>query len=229
MFKKIIFLVKTKAPLNLIKYYIKFILYYKFSKLNKIHKENHLKFLKNKKITNDWFSKNCYHFFCIKNLIKKKINYLEIGSFEGNSLMFILKNFNTKFVCSVDTWKGSDEHKNLNMKIIENNFDYNLKEFKNKFTKEKKTSDSFFKFNKKYFDLIYIDGSHEFKQVQKDCKNSWFFLNRGGIIIFDDYFWNYYKNLFKNPAYAINCFLKTIKNKYKVILLTNTKIFIKKI
>lgn len=229
MFNKINFLYQTKSPISIYIGHIKFILFEIFFKLQKkVHAKKYLIFLKNKKITNDWFSKNCFHFFYIKKLLKKKINYLEIGCFEGNSLMYVLKNFNTKNVYAVDTWKGSNELQHLNMQNVENSFDYNLKDFKNSFIKEKKTSDNFFKTNKVFYDLIYIDGSHEYNQVLKDCKNSWYFLNEGGIIIFDDYFWCYYKNLFKNPGYAINCFLKSIENKYKIILVTKNKVFIQK-
>ena len=63
----------------------------------------------------------------------------------------------------------------------------------------------------------------------KDSINSWKFLNIGGVIAFDDYFWQYYQDIYKNPGYAINNFLRIIKNKYKVILLTNSQLFIQKI
>ena len=230
MLRKIKFLIKIKAPKKIFIAHLKHFFFEKITKLQKLKEKNkYLLFLRNKKITIDWFSKNCYHFLYIKKFIKKNFNYLEIGSFEGNSLMYVLKNFNTNLVCAVDTWTGSEEHQNLDMKLTENNFNYNLKEFVNKFTKEKKTSDEFFKTNKLYFDLIYIDGDHEYKQVLKDCKNSWRILNKNGIMIFDDYFWEYYSDIFKNPGYAINHFLQIIKNQYKVILVTNTKVFIKKI
>ncbi len=42
-------------------------------------------------------------------------------------------------------------------------------------------------------------------------------------------FWQYYQDIYKNPGYAINNFLKIIKNKYKVILITNSQLFIQKI
>lgn len=50
----------------------------------------------------------------------------------------------------------------------------------------KMTSDDFFKINKKKFDIIFIDGLHEFKQVEKDIYNSLGILNEGGIIICHD-------------------------------------------
>jgi hypothetical protein len=49
------------------------------------------------------------------------------------------------------------------------------------------TSDEFFQRNKHLkFDVIFIDGLHEYKQCQKDCLNSINHLNKGGTIFFHD-------------------------------------------
>ena len=50
----------------------------------------------------------------------------------------------------------------------------------------RKTSDQFFSNNNQYFDCVFIDGLHEYKQVQKDIINSLKFLNDGGIILLHD-------------------------------------------
>ena len=50
----------------------------------------------------------------------------------------------------------------------------------------RKTSDEYFKNNKEYFDIIFIDGLHYFDQVKKDIENSLDFLNTKGIIIVHD-------------------------------------------
>ena len=49
-----------------------------------------------------------------------------------------------------------------------------------------KTSDQFFLNNDQYFDCIFIDGLHEYKQVRKDILNSIKYLNEGGIILLHD-------------------------------------------
>ena len=48
------------------------------------------------------------------------------------------------------------------------------------------TSDKFFETNAEKFDLIFIDGSHEEKQVRKDIKNALHCLNSGGTIVIHD-------------------------------------------
>lgn len=47
-------------------------------------------------------------------------------------------------------------------------------------------SDEFFKVNKSYFDIIFIDGLHLYEQVRKDFFNSLNFLNPYGIILIHD-------------------------------------------
>lgn len=50
----------------------------------------------------------------------------------------------------------------------------------------KMTSDSFFLNNKESFDIIFIDGMHEYYQVMKDIENSLSFLNKDGVILLHD-------------------------------------------
>ena len=50
----------------------------------------------------------------------------------------------------------------------------------------RKTSDDFFLENKINFDLVFIDGLHEYKQVKNDIINSLKFLNKDGIILVHD-------------------------------------------
>ena len=74
----------------------------------------------------------------------KKFSYLEIGSWEGNSAMFVLKNFNTKSVTCVDSWDLNDDtHKDKQLENFKN-FQSNLVEFKDRFLFYKNTSDEFF-------------------------------------------------------------------------------------
>ncbi len=50
----------------------------------------------------------------------------------------------------------------------------------------KKTSDSFFKKNKQKFDVILLDGLHEYEQTQRDVLNAIKILNKNGYIFIDD-------------------------------------------
>ncbi|MDC6482221.1 class I SAM-dependent methyltransferase [Pelagibacteraceae bacterium] len=50
----------------------------------------------------------------------------------------------------------------------------------------RKTSDNFFLDNKDFFDLVFIDGLHRYKQVKKDIFNSLKFINSDGVILLHD-------------------------------------------
>ena len=159
--------------------------------------------------------------------LPKSFRYLEIGSFEGGSAIFVASNFKNAKIYCVDNWiKTEDGYSNLNFEDIESNFDFNTQNYEN-IKKIKKSSDDFFITNTLSYDVIYVDGYHKADQVYRDCVNSWKNLNVNGIMICDDYIWNHYVQIENNPCFAINNFLKTIKN-YKVLKVSNSQIFLKK-
>jgi predicted O-methyltransferase YrrM len=200
-------------------------------KIKKQKKDEHKNYLTAKHFTKDYFSLNAYYWHSIINKTFNRFSYLEIGSWEGNSAMFILKNFNTKNVTCVDIWDlYNDNSKSEQVKRF-NNFQSNLKEFNDRFSFYKSTSDEFFKNNGKKYDVIYIDGWHEAPQVYRDICNSWNCLNEGGLVICDDFF---YGDIISNknnnlPADSINRFILENQNKLKILNVNNTQIFIKKI
>ena len=167
---------------------------------------------KNLKIGEDWFThniKNLDFIFKKKQLYDKKLSVLELGSYEGNSSVFFLKYFqNIKLTC-VDTFKGSDEQGNQNFDKVFENFQFNTKDYRNRIKVYKLKSKEFFKnINHSNFDLIYIDGSHYAKDVFEDAINSFSVLNKNGYIIFDDFLWDFYKNINDNPIGGIKLFIK---------------------
>ena len=226
--KKILFLIKSKTPIFIILIFLKTKIFnLLFKKKIRFNKKENIHFLKNKVITNDYFSSHSYNFFSV---LKKfnNFNYLEIGAFEGNSSMFVARKFpNAKIYC-VDNWHGTEEYENLKFSNIEKNFDVNTKEFNN-IIKLKTLSDDFFETNKKKFDAIYIDGYHKGSQVIKDFKNSWRILNPKGILIFDDYIWKFFDKIEDNPCYVINKYLKEISNNVKILKVSNSQIFVEKL
>lgn len=227
---KLFFLKKCKAPLVVYFTYLQTkIRNIFFRNRIKYEKRKHKEFLKDKNITHDFFSSNAFNFLDILNRLKNNFNYLEIGSFEGNSAMFIANKFpNSKINC-VDTWKKTEEYDDdTDFSVIERNFDKNVSKLKN-IKKYKNDSNTFFEHNINYFQVIYVDGYHYGPQVYKDVKNSWKFLMMDGYLICDDYIWNISEKMDLTPCFAINKFLKEIKYCYKIELISNSQIFLKKI
>ena len=88
----------------------------------------------------------------------KDCKYLEIGVFDNDVFNSIPLKLNNKY--------GVDSEQGGNFRM---------------------TSDDFFKkFPELKFDVIFIDGLHEYEQCQRDCINSMNQLNTGGIIFFHD-------------------------------------------
>ena len=229
MFKKIKFLYKSQAKVFvIILFLIQKILNIFIKKKIKSHKRFFLDLISRKKISSEFFSVNAYNFFILLSSLPKNFKYLEIGSFEGGSAIFVASKFKESKIYCVDNWiKTEDGYSVFNFNEIEDNFDHNIQNYNNIY-KIKKSSDNFFSTNKLFYDVIYVDGYHKAEQVYKDCINSWKYLNVNGILICDDYIWDHYKEIKNNPCYAINKFLRTINN-YKVLRVSNSQIFLKKI
>ena len=227
--KKIIFLIKNKSKINIIMIFLIQKLFNIFIKKKiKFFKKRNQIFLKNKRITNDYFSMHSYNFFKYLNFLEGNFNYLEIGTYEGNSAMFVANTFPKSKVYCVDNWNKTEEYGDQNFDIVEKNFDYNTSSFNN-ILKFKNNSDDFFKKNNTLFEVIYIDGYHKDFQVLKDCRNAWKILKKNGLLICDDYIWNFYENIKENPCYSINKFMDEIKNENKVLEVSKSQIFIKKL
>ena len=114
-----------------------------FKKSKKKYFRNlHIEYLKTKNITTDFFSINAYYWKKFIGTLPENFKYLEIGSWEGNSALFIINNFKVEKVTCVDIWEDEnfkdEQHKNFN------NYKKNINEFSNIVDTFKGTSDSFF-------------------------------------------------------------------------------------
>ena len=112
-------------------------------------------------------------FFRINNLYKKNLNYLEIGAFEGRSSVFVLENLPLAICDFVDPFEEysemTDSTNQTNFELIYKNFMNNIEKFNNRTSVHVENSDSFFKVNNNYYDLVYVDGSHFGEDVYKDA------------------------------------------------------------
>jgi len=207
-FINLYYLIKIKSPKKFLINFVKnFFLNYKTKKKsNKLSIELYKNFVS--KYNHFWF---CTHLHFLNSNLKHKNSIkdiLEIGSYEGLSAIFFLNLFKHSNISCVDTWGGGEQQPGEDFSYIERNFDQNVSSYKSRLRKNKMTSDNFFKNNNEKFDLIFVDGDHHYNQVLKDASNAWKVLNSKGILIFDDYTYNHFKDNIKlNPAFAINEFI----------------------
>lgn len=188
--------------------------------------------IKNKKFSTKWFLNNYKIFgFFFPSDFNKKFNYLEIGSFEGMSALFIVSFWKNSNVTCIDTWKvNNDKSQILNYDFtnIEQTFKKNLENYDINIVKND-SRNALQNLKKKglYYDYIYIDGSHNGLDIFSDAKLSFELLNQNGIIIFDD-IQNIYNEINFQPHQAFEKFYNLYKNKIKILYLKNIAI-IKKI
>jgi predicted O-methyltransferase YrrM len=217
-------------------FFYPYINFYNKNFLKNLYNEHHKKSFANRAsslvFTQFWFLKNVYFlkkFFEKKKIFNKKCNILEIGVFEGLSSIFFLKQFKKSKLYAVDTFKGSAEHSKLtNLSHLKKRYISNTFSYKNNIKVFAFKSDIFFKkHSSQIFDLIYIDGDHHYISLLNDARNSFKILKKNGILIFDDYFWRFYREGL-NPISAINLFLKEIEGKY-ILEFVTTQIGIRKI
>src|SRR4051794_6724341 len=169
---------------------------------------------KNKYVFNtDWFSQHIPYWKRILHDFKnQKINVLEVGSYEGRSSTWILDEL---FKNPASRLVVIDSFERLLPDIDnEKNFLENLKKTGKEDQVEiiKSNSwDALFELNREkriMFDFIYIDASHIACDVLSDAILSWTLLKEGGIMIFDDYGFDLYKDEFFNAKIAVDSFLR---------------------
>ncbi|WP_340645947.1 class I SAM-dependent methyltransferase [Phenylobacterium sp.] len=190
----------------------------------------------------DWFTGNIPTWRQIINKDKPR-KILEIGSFEGRSTVWMVECCSIAAqgdieIWCVDTWGGGIEHQKggeieTSMPDVEQRFDRNievargttphtveinkLKTFSNlalaKLIAEGKTE---------YFDLVYIDGSHQAPDVLMDAVMAFQVLKVGGLMIFDDYLWSMDRpgtqDVLKMPKPAIDAFMNIFQRKMNIFM-----------
>ena len=117
-------------------------------------------------------------------MLNKPVNFLEVGCWEGRSAIFWLENIVTdersRLTC-VDRFYDP---------VKERRFDGNLaaSEQSHRMIKIKGSSNQklrYLPFN--HYEGIYIDGSHEARDVLTDAVLCWLLLKKQGVMVFDDY------------------------------------------
>lgn len=138
--------------------------------------------------SDDWFSQHIDAWNSLNQREKfsqrPDFQYLEIGVFEGRSLIWVLENFLTgprSKATAIDVFYDPTYENRLKKNLERGGFEKRTTILKGK------SKEILRKLDKSTFDLIYIDASHKLKDVLYDMMLSWDLLKVGGVLIFDDY------------------------------------------
>lgn len=168
--------------------------------------------------------------------------FMEIGSFEGRSAIWIIENMlrPADHLFCVDTWEGGQEHSKIDMQAVEKRFDDNIAQAKTKLGcpaihKVKTTSTyalahqlRWMRNEDQLMDFIYIDGSHQAKDVLTDATMAWQLLRTGGVLVFDDYLWGDPRNPLQRPKVAIDAFMNIFGSEI-IVLHISYQVAVKKV
>jgi predicted O-methyltransferase YrrM len=170
--------------------------------------------------TKDWFAWAPEVWTQLIPLLPERKKFLEIGSFEGRSTVWIVENMmedGGEIYC-IDTWEGGEEHSEEDMGTVEERFRHNRQLLMDKYatrhiSTEKGTSLERLAgwltpsaVPKEVFDFIYIDGSHRAPDVLTDACMAWPLLKPKGLMVFDDYMWGDPRDALHRPKIAIDAF-----------------------
>ena len=132
--------------------------------------------------------------------LSEPLMLLEVGSFEGRTTVWLadfLKHHPDSKLHCIDTWKGGEEIKRLNLGFdmlqIRNNFFNNISTLdtcSRIFVQETDSRRGLLSFGRSMFgmfDYIYLDGSHTQQDTLFDLTLALCLVRTGGVIVVDDY------------------------------------------
>lgn len=169
------------------------------------------------KFTQDWFSHNVSTFKHCMTLLPERKEFLEIGCFEGRATVWMLQNGldeDGRITC-IDTFQGGEEHARLGVEFgsVRRTFEDNINEAKGERQIVRTIQDTSYGglawciSSLRKFDFIYIDGSHTAPDVLTDACMAFGMLNKGGVMLFDDYFWIDEPHILHRPKIAVDTFV----------------------
>ena len=170
--------------------------------------------LKEYNFTVFWFMNNIEIFnYFLPTDSNKSFTYLEIGSYEGMSIFYILERYKNVKVTAIDLWNDSN---------IEISFNKNTNKYSNLI---KIKSDSIIALrelnkNKEKFNYIYVDGFHDGAHVIVDAIEAFKLLDINGIMILDD-FMQVDKNIAYQSYEGILYFLRLFRKEIKILYFQN--------
>ncbi len=195
--------------------------------------------------TKDWFSASTPVWQkLLESLAPRRL--LEVGSFEGRSACYLIDILSPRHAIElhcVDTFAGGVEHSVLDMSAVEIRFRANVRLAAEKALHSphvvihKQASDMALATllaggGRDSFDLIYIDGSHQAKDVLADAVLGFRLLRRGGVMIFDDYLWSEKlpggPDLLRMPKPAIDAFVNLNMREIEVLRAPLYQLYIRK-
>jgi predicted O-methyltransferase YrrM len=199
--------------------------------------------------TNTWFAEAAKNVWDMLIPQIKPRRILEVGSYEGASACYMILKCAIEApieIHCVDTWEGGVEHKagGVEMQGVEARFFHNTRLAResvrnpvdlvvHKGYSQFCLAELLARTRGNYFDLVYIDGSHQAPDVLTDAVLGFQLLAPGGVMIFDDYLWAenlpYGRDPLRCPKPAIDAFININFRKLQILQAPLYQIYLRKL
>jgi predicted O-methyltransferase YrrM len=178
-----------------------------------------------KELTTDWLGGHVSPWFVILEQVRnERLSVLEVGAFEGRSVITFLRFLPQSTVMAVDLFPFAD---------IEARFDRNVLEFGSRVTKRRGPAAAVLEelaqgdteawsetrafhapSNPERFDIIYLDAAKTRQDAFIHSTLAWPLLKMGGLIIWDDYRWRPERPDDQRPHNGIKLFCQAFAGCY---------------
>ena len=146
---------------------------------------------------------------------------LEIGAWKGESTVWFLEHGLARMDV-IEPFTGSQEHRDTGG--LREAFYERTREFQDRINLHPFRSvgvlPDLLAQPGRRFDFIYVDGSHESRDVALDALLGFQLLRPDGLMVFDDYLFEFHDNPARNPAAAIDFFLASHAHELTVLQTT---------
>ncbi len=161
----------------------------------------------------DWVSGHTSHWLDLFSSLQNRpqTRYLEIGVFEGRSLIWMMENILTHSTSRADVidnfYDKTERRLRSNLKWVG---------LENKVNVYKGESSQIIPRLDFQYDLVYVDGCHCPPHIMTDGVLAWNKLKPGGFLIFDDYQLEKDHHIYKSPQVAIDSFVAVFEAELEV-------------
>lgn len=173
----------------------------------------------------DWFSQNAERWTGLLAPLagRPNLEFLEVGAFEGMATVWLLTNVLTdpsSRITAIDTWDGSPEHGPDLTDGLWERFLGNIDPWLAQVTIIRQPSWRGLRQLRAepWLDFAYLDGSHDAPDVLSDLVLTWPLIKPGGVLVCDDYPWQYRGgDRLLRPAPAINAFRAIYAHQFRAV------------
>jgi len=175
------------------------------------------------RFSHDWFSNKIWMWHdLLAPLRGAAAKVLEVGVFEGRSVIFCLEYMPHSHVVAIDHFvckKGWTSSQGVTLQQdCEEIFDHNVERYGErvrKMTSPSWAALSSLIYERQEFDLIYVDAAHNTPDVLADSLLAWRMLKVGGLMVWDDFMLDVWSMSPNSVTQGICAFLKMYEGQYE--------------